>query len=118
VPAAVARVFESHGHEVIPFDDVTRRGAADLLVCRAAQVNHAVLVAFDKDMKRIARGLGVGMERFKRLNLIKFDCEKPMAAKRLELAMTFIEHEWLVSDEKTARRLYVVIGKHVLRTYR
>ena len=118
VPTEVGRTFEAHGHEVVPFEKTLKRGSHDTLVCRAAEANDAVLVAFDKDLKAIARRLGVGRERFKRLSLIHFQCPEPMAANRLEEAMSFVEHEWLVSSTKTARRLHVSISNHVLRSYR
>ena len=88
------------------------------MVCAAAQANDAILVAFDHDMKQLAQRYGIGSGRFKRLCLIKFLCPEPMAAKRLEQAMSLIEHEWLVSSEKVARRLFVEVGKQFLRTNR
>ena len=118
VPRAVGRVFNAHGHEVIYLDEAMKRGSADVLVCTVAQTNDAILVAFDNDMKQIARGHGVGGERFKKLSLIKFQCSEPNAAERLEQAMSLVEHEWNVSAEKTGRRLFVVIGKAVLRSHR
>jgi hypothetical protein len=33
-------------------------------------------------------------------------------------AMSFVEHEWKISDAKAARRLYIEIGKHFLKTNR
>lgn len=118
VPRAVGQIFEKFGHEVVPFESAVKRGANDTLVCRAAEANDAILVAFDRDMKQAARRFGIGNERFKRLNLIHFQCPEPMAAKRLDWAMSFVEHEWTVSSQTTARRLFVVIGKHVLRSHR
>jgi predicted nuclease of predicted toxin-antitoxin system len=118
VPAAVAQVFQSHGHEVIPFEDVLKRGAEDTLVCRAAEANEAILVAFDRDMKAIAGRLGITGNRFRRLNLIHFQCPEPMAARRLEEAMSFVEHEWRVSEGKAARRLHLSIGTSILRSHR
>ena len=44
-----------HGHTLIPFDDVVVRGSRDELVCMAAEANDALLVAFDNDMKQLAR---------------------------------------------------------------
>ena len=114
----VGRTFERHGHEVMYLEEMIKRGSPDVLVCAVAQANDAILVAFDNDMKRIARRHGVGGERFKRLSLIKFYCPEPMAAQRLEQAMSFVEHEWGVSSEKTARRLHVDIATHVLRSHR
>lgn len=118
VPAGVAKVFEEFGHAAILLENVVKRGSEDVLVCTAAVHNDAILVAFDKDMKQVARQHGIGQERFKRLNLIRFECSETMAAERLSFAMSLIEHEWRVSKEKAARRLHVVIGRHVLRSYR
>lgn len=118
VPFNVGRVFEQHGHEVLLLNKILKRGSEDVIVCKAAVANRAILVAFDKDMKQLAKRHGIAWDRFKRLNLIRFECPEPMAAKRLEFAMSLIEHEWMVSDEKTARRLHVVVAKHFLRSYR
>lgn len=118
VPLEVGHTFEAHGHNFVIFDEVIKRGSPDVLVCAVAQANEAILVAFDNDMRQVARRYGVGSERFKKLNLIKFDCPEPMAAKRLEHAMSFVEHEWSVSIQKVARRLHVEIGTHVLRSFR
>lgn len=89
------------------------------MVCIAAEANDALLVAFDNDMKQLARRHGITPARFKRLNLLKFECEEPNAAGRLEAAMSLLEHEWDVSRRSGAsHRLFVVIGKQVLRTHR
>ncbi len=118
MPVEVGHIFARHGHIVIPFEDVLNRGARDDLVCVAAEANDAILVAFDNDMKRLASRQGISSTRFKRLSLLKFACEEPMAAKRLEEAMSLVEHEWNVSERKAARRLFVVIGTQVLRSHR
>ena len=88
------------------------------MVCIAAEANDALLVAFDNDMKQLARRHGVTPARFRRLNLLEFECEEPRAADRLEEAMSLLEHEWEVSRGGGARRVFVVIGKQVLRTHR
>lgn len=118
VPIAIAAVFRAHGHEVVPFEGTVKRGAEDILVCAAAEANDAILVAFDRDMKRIARRHGVGRERFKRLSLVQLSCPEPLAAERLEAAMSFIEHEWTVSGRPEDRRIHIEIGLQVLRTWR
>jgi hypothetical protein len=118
VPVAVGSTFIRHGHTLIPFDDVLLRGSRDELVCAAAEANDALLVAFDNDMKKMARRHGITPARFKRLNLLKFECEEPKAAERLEGAMSLLEHEWTVSQRKDMPRLFMVIGKQFLRIYR
>lgn len=94
------------------------RGSRDELVCVAAEANDALLVAFDNDMKQMARRHGITPARFKRLSLLKFECEEPRAAERLEMAMSLLEHEWAVSQREGMPRLFVVIGKQVLRSHR
>ncbi len=107
-----------HGHTLIPFEDVVSRGSRDELVCIAAEANDALLVAFDNDMKQLAHRHGVTPARFKRLNLLKFECEEPSAADRLEAAMSLLEHEWQIARRSGSSRLFVVIGKQVLRSHR
>jgi predicted nuclease of predicted toxin-antitoxin system len=118
VPAEVGNTFVRYGHEIIPFESVVTRGSRDELICIAAEANDAILVAFDNDMKQMARRHGVTPARFKRLNLLKFECEEPIAAARLEEAMSLLEHEWNLRLGKAARRVFLVIGKQVLRTHR
>ena len=91
----------------------------DNLVAAAALANDAILVAIDGDMRQLARRYGAshGSDRFSRLSLIHLSCNEVLAAKRIEQAMTFIEHEWSVSREKSARRMWVDIGQHFLRSH-
>jgi predicted nuclease of predicted toxin-antitoxin system len=118
VPAEVGNVFRRHGHELIPFKEVLTPGSADDLVCTVAQANNALLVAYDNDMKQYVRRQGQGPDRFKRLHLLKFNCPEPMAAKRLEEAMSLIGNEWAVAHQQVARRVYVEINTHDIRTFR
>jgi predicted nuclease of predicted toxin-antitoxin system len=118
VPAEVGRVFARHGHEVIPFEDVLTPSSADELVCAVAEANDALLVAYDNDMKQYVRRQGKGPDRFKRLHLLKFNCPEPMAASRLEEAMSMVVNEWIVAHQKAARRVYVEINVHDIRTFR
>jgi predicted nuclease of predicted toxin-antitoxin system len=118
VPIAVGQTFAEHGHEVIYLKDAIQRGSPDTLVSATAQANNAILVAFDSDMKQIARDHGVSNSRFVKLSLIKFSCSEPMAVKRLTLAMSLIEHEWRLDQENNKRRIFIEIGKSYIRTHR
>lgn len=118
VADSVGAYLASEGHVVIYLREAINTGSADPLVCIAAEANEAILVAHDSDMKALAQKHGVGNGRFKRLNLIKLSCPEPRAADRLREAMSLIEHEWIVADGKAARRLFVEIGKEVIRTMR
>jgi len=94
------------------------RGSSDHLVCAIADINNAVLVALDGDMKRIAQGHGIGSGRFLRLGLIKLSCFEPDAAMRVRAAMSLIEHEWNVTAGTEGRRIFIEISDKVMRSFR
>ena len=117
---SVAEPVLSRGHRVIYHGDVLISGAKDEDVVRAAILNEAILIAIDFDMKRMVKRFGSPnvSERYSSLNLIFIGCNEVLAAKRLDHAMSFIENEWDVTCKKVARRLWVDIGPHCLRSYR
>jgi predicted nuclease of predicted toxin-antitoxin system len=120
VPDSVGAVFEKDGHYVIHYRDVLPEKVVDQVVCATALKNNAILVGIDRDMKEFPRRFGVApnSDRFKRLSIIRLCCNETLASKRLEQAMTLIEHEWAFSEEKFARRLWVDVGPHHIRTNR
>jgi predicted nuclease of predicted toxin-antitoxin system len=118
VPDSVGQAFIGAGHEVAFLNKTTARGASDQLVCVFADINDAILVAVEGDMKRIAQAHGAGRRRFLRLGLIKLSCWEPDAADRVRAAMSLIEHEWLVTEGMDGRRIFVEISDTVIRTFR
>lgn len=118
VPISVGQAFSDSGHEVIYLKDAVAPGSADALVCKAAEANNAVLVAFDRDMKGLAKRQRIGNERFRTLSLIRFDCRESRAAARTSEAMSLIEHEWLFREDVKDRRIFIFIGDTVIRTHR
>lgn len=118
VADSVGVFLEAEGHFVIRLRDSITTGSKDPLVCVAAEANDAILVAHDADMRGLAKRYGVTNGRFKRLSLIKLSCPEPRAVDRLREALSLIEHEWGVSTSKAARRIFIDIGKDVIRTMR
>jgi hypothetical protein len=120
VPDSVGLVFKEYGHLVIFHREALPEKTPDDIVCATALLNKAILVGIDGDVRRFPQRYGIsrGSDRFLRLNLIGLCCNEVLAAKRLKQAMSFIEHEWNVSEEKVARRLWVEIGPHHLRSNR
>ena len=106
------------GHEVAFLNKELARGSSDHLVCAIADINNAILVALDGDMKRIAQGHGVSSGRYLKLGLIKLSCFEPDAAMRVRAAMSLIEHEWNVTSGSTGRRIFVEISDGVIRSHR
>ena len=121
-PAQVADPFTHNGHRVIHFHEVLTRGEGvkDTVVAAMAIENDAALIAVDSDLNMLMRRFGSTPDnaRFKSLNLIWLSCNPVMATKRIEQAMSFIEHEWELACRKRARRLWIEIGPHRLATYR
>jgi predicted nuclease of predicted toxin-antitoxin system len=118
VPDSVGHAFMTAGHQVAFLNKTLARGASDPLVCVIADINDAILVALDGDMKRLAQGYGVGGRKFLKLGLIKLSCFEPDAAERVQEAMSLIEHEWSVTAGRPGRRIFVEILDSVIRTVR
>jgi predicted nuclease of predicted toxin-antitoxin system len=119
-PVPAAKPFLQRRHSVIFHYQVLESGATDHEVVAAAILNEAVLVAVEADMRRMVRRFGTPgrNERYAKLSLIHIRCNEVMAAKRLDQAMSFIEHEWKFACEKAARRMWVDIEPHKLASYR
>jgi predicted nuclease of predicted toxin-antitoxin system len=120
VPDSVGRVLTAFGHSPIYHRDALSDRPPDTVVATTALANDAILVAIDKDMKQIAQRYGMTPRntRFERLSLIQICCDEVLASKRIEHAMSFLEHEWAFKLEKSARRMWVEIGPHNLKTNR
>jgi predicted nuclease of predicted toxin-antitoxin system len=119
VPESVAKMLEEKGYQVIRLREKTASDSPDTLVAAVAEANNAVLVTMDGDFKSIAARTGIGQRRYRRLSLIRFEqCRESMAARRLESALSLIEHEWLFGGEQKDRRLFVVIKSESIRTHR
>lgn len=120
VPDSVGRVFSEFGHIVIYHRDALPEKTPDEAVCATALANDAILVAIDGDMKQLAKRYGVTPKgnRFDSLNIIRLACNEVLASKRLKQSMTLILHEWQFCLEKPARRLWVDVMPHQIRTHR
>jgi predicted nuclease of predicted toxin-antitoxin system len=118
VPVSTGKALERAGHDVIYFDSSgVGKSSADPVVCLAADINKAILVAHDGDMKTLAKGHGVTPARFKALNILKLSCRESVGPRRVAEAMSLIVHEWRKGNGRE-RRLFVVLGDQVIRTHR
>lgn len=116
----MGQVLSDRDHFVIFYRQVLGENIDDDVVCTTALANDAILLAIDPDMKAFPKRYGIsrGSPRYSNLSLIWIGCNEVLAAKRLEQAMTLIEHEWDVSEAKASRRLWIEIGPHHIRTMR
>jgi predicted nuclease of predicted toxin-antitoxin system len=119
VPESVARALEAADLEVIRLREKTAPDSPDPLVAAVAQANNAVLVTMDGDFKKIAGRNGVGRRRQRFLSLVRFEKVREFnAASRLRCALSLILHEWTISQDKSDRRIFIVIMPEVIRTHR
>lgn len=94
VSSRVHEVLKNSGHEVLWTRDITTAGAADEVVAATAEEANAVLVSHDKDFRRIAPNIPDGQrQRFRRLSMIRLECQKPRAADRVSTVLSLIEFE-------------------------
>jgi predicted nuclease of predicted toxin-antitoxin system len=118
VTVSAGHALRAGGHDVTYFNESgLAKGSSDQLVCTVAEASEAVLVAHDGDMRTLARGHGITPARFRRLSLLKLDCHESKSAARIATALSLIEHEW-EKGSGAERRLFVVLGTDVIRTYR
>jgi len=119
VPESVPKMLEANGYAVIRLREKTAPDSPDNLVAAVAEANDAVLVTSDGDFKSIAARTGIGQRRYRRLSLIRFEqCRESQMARRLESALSLIEHEWKVGSGARDRRMFVVIKTESIRTHR
>jgi hypothetical protein len=112
-------MLKGHGHTVIFHREVCGSGVDDDVVCDAALKNEAILIAVDGDMKSKPKRYGAPTSpRFAKLNIIRICCKEPLAEARLEQALDLIMVEWAYAKAKAARRLWVEIMPHQIRTNR
>lgn len=118
VPLSVRDVFEKAGHEVIVQRDVIPPDSSDPIVALTSALNDAVLVSFDRDHNALAHRHGVSHRRLRLLSRIHLRCEFPQAARRISEALSLIEHEWIVAQGSSDKRMFVEILGHGIKSLR
>ncbi|MBY5368783.1 DUF5615 family PIN-like protein [Rhizobium leguminosarum] len=117
VPVSVGKVLQSAAHEVIYYHEVLAEKAADILVAEIAIKNDAILVAIDKDMRKIGDRYG-RHPRLAKLDLLQLCCSEVSAAKRVDHALDLIESEWNFKMKKLPRRFWFEVNSQYLKTLR
>jgi predicted nuclease of predicted toxin-antitoxin system len=119
VPDSVGRFLRGKGYEIVFLRERIPIDSPDTLVAAVAEANNAILVTFDPDFKALASRIGIGRRRFAKLSLVRFEkCRESQAARRIETALSLIEHEWAIGRSASDRRMFVVITSQTIRTHR
>jgi predicted nuclease of predicted toxin-antitoxin system len=90
----------------------------DQLVATYSELSGAVLISLDRDFRTLAPRVGIGQQRFRRLSRIGIRCEEPSAARRIEGALSLIEHEWERAQQRPDKRMIIEVGPTYIRTLR
>lgn len=118
VPDSAGTALKECGHKVVLLREELAVNSPDTLVAAVAEKNDAILVSLDGDFRVITRRHGVGKRAYRRLSLIKLSCRESRAAERLRTCITLIEHEWVLSQAATDRRILIEIGDAMIRINR
>lgn len=119
VPNSVGDMLRSRGHEAFSIRDYVAQGAPDQIVAAIAEHEEAVLVSHDRDFRKIAPRVPEGQRaRFRRLSVVRMQCEKPRSSERLQAAMPLIEVEFEERQRMPDRRMIVVVARGTVTIHR
>jgi hypothetical protein len=75
------------------------------------------LITHDTDFRETAKRLGISRRQYQhRLHRIQLRCEEPRSARRMQEAISLIEHEWLLI--RSDRPMVIEIRDAVIRIVR
>lgn len=119
VAESACKFLEARGHQVTRLRDVLPRDTPDPIVAKVAQDSELILLTHDGDFKTVAPRIPKGeRSRFRKLSKVHLACEHPKAERRLAAAIALIEFEWQAAQERSDKRLHIVIRPAVISTHR
>jgi predicted nuclease of predicted toxin-antitoxin system len=118
VPDSVGRMLKEAGYAVELLREKLATDSPDQLVATYSELSGAVLISLDRDFRSLAPRVGIGQQRFRRLSRIGIRCEEPIAARRIESALSLIEHEWELAQRSSDKRMIIEVGPTYIRTIR
>lgn len=119
VAESICRLLEERGHEVIRLRDALPPDSPDPVVAKYAEQIDAILISHDRDFNRIApRESRKVRARFRKLSRIHLQCDYPGANKRVAEAISLIEFEWKLAQERADKRIHIVVQKSGIKTNR
>lgn len=119
VPDSVADFLVEAGFEVTRLRDVMLTDTTDPVIAVACSCSGHVLVTHDNDFRGAgaAKRLGITQREYRtKLHRVQLRCEEPRSAKRLQAALSVIEHEWDILDG--SRPLVIEIRDDIIRLMR
>lgn len=84
-----------------------------------AQDSDAILITHDGDFRTVAPRIALGQRaRFRKLSKIHLACDHPKAQNRLAAAIALVEFELAAAQDRSDKRLHIVIQPAVIKTHR
>jgi hypothetical protein len=119
VPDSVGEILRDKGHDVILLRRRIAPDSPDPLVAAVSEMYGAVLVSLDSDFKRLAPRIPKGQrQRFRKLSRIALRCKAPRCAPRMQACLSLVEHEWIIAQHSSDKRMIVDIGESYIRSIR
>jgi predicted nuclease of predicted toxin-antitoxin system len=110
VPASVASVFASRGHEVKYVRDLLPAGTPDPVISTIGDRLSAIVVTWDRDFEKLVKRVPEGNRtRFRRLGRISFRCNEAKGVRLLEQWIEMIEFHYATALAKGDARMLVQI---------
>jgi predicted nuclease of predicted toxin-antitoxin system len=118
VPDSVGNAIIAAGHQLTRLRDCMLTDTKDPVIAIACAEGGQVLVSHDNDFKAVAKRLQISQGQYqKRLHRVDLRCEEPSSAHRLEVAMSLIEHEWMVANHR-GHAMVIEIKDSLIRVLR
>lgn len=119
VTDSVGDVIVSAGHKLTRLRDVMVNNTSDPVIAAACSLSGDVLVTHDGDFRGrdAAKRLGLTRKQYQnKLHKVQLRCLEPSSARRIQEAMSLIEHEWLLIQPD--RPMVLEIRDEVIRIIR
>lgn len=119
VPDGVGQAIINAGHGLTRLRNVMLPETSDQVIAVACSRSGHVLVTADNDFRGsgASKRLGITNRQYRTtLHRIQLRCEPPRSARRIQDAMSLIEHEWLLLDG--TRPMVIEIRDELIRLMR
>ncbi|WP_443018093.1 DUF5615 family PIN-like protein [Sphingomonas sp. 37zxx] len=119
VTESVSQFLEERGHEVIRAKQKIPEGTQDPIVAKVAEDLSAILLTDDADFNTVASRRPNGQRRrFRKLSRVHLACKHSQAIHRIAAAITLIEFEYEIAQERDDKRMIIELKPTLVRTIR
>jgi predicted nuclease of predicted toxin-antitoxin system len=117
VPDSVGNFLRAAGHDVTRLREVMLTDTSDPIIEFACSRSGHVLVTHDNDFRIASKRLRLTQRQYQnQLHRVQLRCDEPLSARRVEAAMSLIEHEWAILQAD--RPMVIEIKNELIRVLR